>query len=542
MLSSLSWIPKGVAKHIPEQAEIDEEELKAFKDEAENAIASDDSDSEPSSSEENSDVSDMEEDIQHAEKVAKALKGAKGKVTERTTDNGIVDAMAELEMDKYDDDSEDEQDSDTVQRILGAGNPGLAYYKDPSADPYLTKNKTKKGKKDDSSDDESDGDSEDDELHLKDTDLLILTARNEDDVSHLEVWVYEQPDDRGPGNVFVHHAIMLPAFPLSTTWLNCGKDGAQGNFAAVASFEPGIEIWDLDVLDTVEPVLTLGGADYDAAREIAASRKTSTVGKKKKGGGGKKGSKKGAVAAVPEVPVKPGSHCDAVLGLAWNKEFRNVLASASADKTVKIWDISTATCSSTLTHHKDKVQAVAWCPSEASVLLSGGFDGLACLVDMRVGAAAKPAKWKLPSDVECVSWDTHNPTRFAVSCDNGEVLCFDARSGPTGDALFRLGAHEKAATALAFCPGAPNLMLTASTDKMVKIWGLEGGGGGKKGGDGGGVCKPKLLASQDLKVGSIFTAAFCGDAPFTVAAGGSQGDVAVWDTMVADNVAEWVGK
>ncbi len=82
--------------------------------------------------------------------------------------------------------------------------------------------------------------------------------------------------------------------------------------------------------------------------------------------------------------LKPDSHADAVLALSWNRDYRNVLASGSADTTVKVWDLATEQCSATLDHHQDKVQAVAWNPAQASVLLSGGFDKAVCLVRAHV--------------------------------------------------------------------------------------------------------------------------------------------------------------
>lgn len=171
----------------------------------------------------------------------------------------------------------------------------------------------------------------------------------------------------------MHHDISLPAFPLCLSWLDCnpapiaeGETPGLGSYLAVGTFNPAIEIWNLDVMDVLEPVATLGGLAPEPH-----------VGKRSKKG--KKGRKKAPGPVMPA--LLPGSHEDAVLGLGWNREHRHLLASASADRTVKLWDINSGTPVHTFTHHTDKVQCVAWNPAETTIMATGAFGGEVAILD-----------------------------------------------------------------------------------------------------------------------------------------------------------------
>ena len=61
----------------------------------------------------------------------------------------------------------------------------------------------------------------------------------------MQVWVYEDGGQEGESNIYVHHDIMLPAFPLCLAWTDCRPSGSAepGNLAAVGAMSPGIEIW-----------------------------------------------------------------------------------------------------------------------------------------------------------------------------------------------------------------------------------------------------------------------------------------------------------
>ncbi len=60
-----------------------------------------------------------------------------------------------------------------------------------------------------------------------------------------QVWIYEEAGTSEDSNIYVHHDIMLPAFPLSLAWMDCrpAGDAQSGNLAAVGTMSPGIEIW-----------------------------------------------------------------------------------------------------------------------------------------------------------------------------------------------------------------------------------------------------------------------------------------------------------
>lgn len=244
------------------------------------------------------------------------------------------------------------------------------------------------------------------ELEILPTDNLLVTAKTEDDVSQLEIYVYDESQD----NLYVHHDLMLPNFPLCLEWLDFPPTSSEmeadtppkfGNYIAVGTLDPEIEIWSLDVVESMYPDMILGRPDQTAAHVPVPA------------GTGKKKRKK-----TKHRPSSNAYHVDAVLGLSWNRSHRHMLASASADRTVKLWDLSRPIVDGegairSFGVHKDKVQAVQWNEKEPTVLLSGSYDRTVRVFDSRAPDTGVGAV--LGADVEALRWDPWETHAFYVS-------------------------------------------------------------------------------------------------------------------------------
>ncbi|KAI0192858.1 WD40-repeat-containing domain protein [Xylaria flabelliformis] len=493
MITTTSWVPRGFAAPFPSRYNFDEAEFERIAELAKLQLDDANEDLEAAQADKGTDHDHDDNDDDDNESAVNDVVGAaeekdnasaKEKKTEAIDIND--DDLKEYDLEHYD----DEEDDVHGQRMDMFGNiKSLAYYQSNKEDPYIT-----------IPDEQDQEEADREELQILATDNMLLAAKVEDELAHLEVYVYEDEAD----NLYVHHDIMLPAIPLCLEWLDypVSKPGvekdATANFVAIGTMDPDIEVWDLDTVDCLYPNAILGqGGNLQEQQE-----------KKKK--------KKKKSKANDEY------HVDAVLSLAANRKHRNLLASASADKTVKLWDLNTAKCAKSYSYHTDKVCSLAWHAVESTVLLSGSYDRTVVAADMRAPDAKTP-RWGVESDVENIKWDPHDANFFYVSTESGIIHYFDIRNIPSSPSaskpVWTLQAHDESLSSFDINAHVPGFMATGSTDKTVKLWNIQPAG-------------PAMVVSRNLDIGRIFSTNFAPDpeVAFRLAVAGSKGTLHVWDT------------
>jgi AAA ATPase containing von Willebrand factor type A (vWA) domain len=406
MISCIEWIPKGVADPNPKRYELSKAERELLE-----------SDVQEGTEEVVTDEEEMDQDNQetndNAELLASQEKSASEIIASQPLDPSSL--PDDLRMEDYSDDDSDDgaKQRDIGSLLIGNEDTGLGIDEDGNFEDDVIEKDSEDEEDDDNLDDvpdtreytpsdikgleamsfggytgqadfeiEDDGqeDSDAEDTNLRPDDALVVVARVQEDFASLEINVYEETT----GNLFVHHDIPLPAYPLCLAHGTINSDGGAGNYIAVGTFEPGIEIWNADILNALEPAVILGGedtADTDAKWVQSLGGKSQARPNMNKRNG-----------------LKPGSHTDAIMSLSWNTIHRQVIASGSADKTVKLWDVTKAHdanggVAATLTHHTGKVQSTVWHPTEGTILATGSYDRTVAIVDARSTSSVKKVKY-----------------------------------------------------------------------------------------------------------------------------------------------------
>ncbi|XP_071574920.1 periodic tryptophan protein 1 homolog [Temnothorax nylanderi] len=431
IISCTTWVKKGVAAAVPERVELRPDELEKIIKETQATL-------------ENGDDSDED--------------AAASKAQFNTESKGESSTADEYNFKTYDNESGN----------MYCHISNLATFAGDGKDPLVTN-------------DEEDSDKEDD--IIKADDNLVLFGHVEGDASILEVFVYNERE----GSFYCHHDILLPSFPLCIEWLNYDPTNPKpSNLCAIGNMTPIIEVWDLDLIDCLEPAYKLG-------------HKPSKKKNKKRIG-----------------------HKDAVLDVSWNHNYTHVLASGSVDRTVLLWDLENGKPVNKLGPFGEKVQALKWHPQETHQLLIGCADRLVRLFDCMNEELV--TSWKASGEVERVLWNHYDENYCIASTDNGYIEYFDVRKRKP---LWQIKAHEKEVAGLSLSTSCRGLLVSCSNDGVIKIWDID-------------QKDPTLIWEQTNNLGAIQCLAANPDNGFVFTVGGDnkEHNFKVLDLMEISTVRE----
>eukprot|EP01122_Echinamoeba_exundans_P008895 TRINITY_DN302_c0_g2_i3.p1 TRINITY_DN302_c0_g2~~TRINITY_DN302_c0_g2_i3.p1 ORF type:complete len:352 (-),score=51.77 TRINITY_DN302_c0_g2_i3:20-1075(-) len=187
------------------------------------------------------------------------------------------------------------------------------------------------------------------------------------------------------GDMLIHVCELGKTKPVATfsghsSEVNSIRWDPQGQILASCSDDKTAKLWRID---SSKPVQDLKGHDLD-------------------------------VYTVRWSPTGPGSK---------NPSKPALLATASFDRTVKLWDTSSGNCLQTLDRHEEAVYSISFSP-DGEYIASGSLDRCLNIWSVKDGALVK--SYKGSGSINDVSWSSGGE-RVAVCCSDNTVAIIDFR-------------------------------------------------------------------------------------------------------------------
>jgi len=205
-------------------------------------------------------------------------------------------------------------------------------------------------------------------------------------------------------------------------------------------------------------------------------------------------------------------HTDSVTSVVFSLDGR-LLASGSGDRTVKVWDVATGRELRTISGHTDIPRVLSFSPDGRSLASDAYLESALTISDVATGKTVR--EFALEKDHQAVlspDW------RLLATSYAPTITIWDFG---TGEKVKSLEGHEQIVTAMAFSADG-RWLATGSADQVAKVWDVTAGRA---------VCSVRISQTQSIAIGGFASLALSPDGRRMATPGHSEdgNTISIWD-------------
>ena len=167
--------------------------------------------------------------------------------------------------------------------------------------------------------------------------------------------------------------------------------------------------------------------------------------------------------------------------LDWSPCVAGRLASGDCRSKIHLWEPSNAgrwSVGAALKGHEGSVEDIQWSPGEATVFASASVDKTVRIWDTRDTSRSMITFKAHDADVNVISWNRQTMYMLASGGDDGHMRVWDLRNlsqqtqGTEATPVANFTLHKGPITSIEWCPYEASMLSTTSSDDTLAIWDL----------------------------------------------------------------------
>jgi peroxin-7 len=167
-------------------------------------------------------------------------------------------------------------------------------------------------------------------------------------------------------------------------------------------------------------------------------------------------------------------HTAETYSVDWNIYSKDMICSASWDRSVCVWDVMVGQRVQVIRDHSSIVYEAKWNPRVDKLLASVGGDGMLNMYDVSAGRSVSRISGAHGNEILCLDFNKYRDHIIATGSVDRSIKVWDLRN--PGTCIQTFTGHDLAVRRVKFSPHSETILASCSYDMTCRVWSTGHGG------------------------------------------------------------------